>query len=1198
MNLNILKARQFLDRLQGYKLENVHFRIGSKYHSDTFVHARVLLQNSYFTSRIALILGKRINDICHEKSFSTITLVGYERYSELLLGLMTNFLQAMDPHIFVSICIMADKGEMDPVKMPDSMYNQFFTIVPIASTGNTAERIIKTYVRLTNNKGQNVYTFHVFQLSSQEYLDNMVSSNLESLIKVPVNWYLPHLCDLCYDEKQSRPLFHADKSHLNPVTIFGFPTIKKVVSITDEEKYQRNEVPMEPDETDKLHKVSVYGCAFRDAIFSHSLEYHKDNHFNDFREYSHNSDRFILDNKKGIEAWIDSLRIDLGIQATDKVFILSPCHIMTNIGFVNLINNRLFGSTATVIYLEPGKEYPENFKSVNQDFLCEQPDASNKVFYVDDDLVTGKTFFQIYDLFRFSSGYGKVVLSGSIFLMNKAAADINERVCRASGCIHAYVSINLPQSYIVSGHGPFSREIQRYEGVMNRCLYYEQQNEFNDKCESLKRFDRIERNRDRHLQMFIATHVLYEIFSQYEKMASISDLSFDRLWEECRKRDNRLKDRTAVLKVLVRDSFLMYKPIKEKVFDWVKDETTKTIKKIEEMTSSSAWYENTCLKELLFMIHRSVLVANYQIVSEHFFSMLSSLLGEIKDNGEMAKVTTVFGENSVSAPDNFVNSILKRYCELIAFNPAVSVQIVKNISNVSFKPRDEKQFKSRLIDETYIVLQDLYEYMLALGLPANYILDNDKDSFVSDDEFVRKVKLWIDTNNIDKSTRYIWAEKVSRNGDSILTRQFFQYIWLKSFIICDRENELPKKDSLIERKTDMLCQHLKTIVNPEKKVGLFFVITDVLGKQRLVYDEDASGYSVLRNRLNDPLITKFLNNLMRGVKEDSRVFVEFEDECNEEGNKEIQSILNSKKLQVLRITDVSDDSISGLVGIYSDHPFALNNVGRRYLLLMRRDILHFIKHHHKNDEFSKSVMAEERRKFAYLTGHGREIMLRLSWKNPDFISIISTQERLQSIFSGGHNSVASVKSLLDIFFPCQTYGDKDKTEFINSIKSIAQFIYENDIVEIGETPNYWEFNTKGKGSFSFNPELLKYICFELILNAKKNRYHKCSEPYGRVYEKIESPFESNSIGLLISCEEREVIISVSGTGPDIPADIVNRINANTQIKEKEDISGLDLIIKLIKEYNTLNRISIKKEYSSVPTVFKNTVSVHLQLQNE
>ena len=88
------------------------------------------------------------------------------------------------------------------------------------------------------------------------------------------------------------------------------------------------------------------------------------------------------------------------------------------------------------------------------------------------------------------------------------------------------------------------------------------------------------------------------------------------------------------------------------------------------------------------------------------------------------------------------------------------------------------------------------------------------------------------------------------------------------------------------------------------------------------------------------------------------------------------------------------------------------------------------------------------------------------------------------------------------------------------------------------------------------------------------------------------------IGLLISCEEREVIISVSGTGPDIPADIVNRINANTQIKEKEDISGLDLIIKLIKEYNTLNRISIKKEYSSIPTVFKNTVSVHLQLQNE
>ena len=1187
MNLNIVNAFQYIDGLQGYKLEPIHFRIGSKYHSDTFIHARILLQNSYYTSRVALILSKKINNLCQEKAIKTVTLVGYERYSELLLGLMKNFLQAMSPSLVVTTCIMADEGTMVPMKSPDTKFQHFFVIVPIVSTGNTAERIIKAYKKEASVDSDAVKVFHIFQLSPTGYSINI--PNAESLMTIPVQWFEPHKCPMCFVDKKSLPLFEADKTHLNPVAIFGMPTVKTLYSINDDTKYQP-----EDGSDGKPRKISVFGCPFNKAIFTHSLEYHKDNHFNDFRAYSHISERFIQDNKNGIEKWIDALREDLGIKATDRVVILSPCHIMTNISFVNLVNNRLFGSSATVIYIEPGKEYPENFKRINQDFLSKESADKVKLFYVDDDLVTGRTFFQIYDLFRYSAGYGNVVLSAAIFLMNKAPADINERVSRASGRIHAFVAINLPQRYMVSDQGPFSREIKRYEDIMKRCLYYEQELAFKKKCESLQFFDQPENNRERHLQMFFATHVLFDYFS-HTGVASLNGLSFDELFAECQKRDDRLKDRYAVLKVLTRNSFTMYKPIKDKVFMWTKDELSSVVAIINKNCDSSNWQDVTVLDELLFLIHRSVQMGNYQIVSNSFFELLSRVFAEIKEDGEMEKVTTVFGDKIVYAPKDFHNEILKRYVELIVANPAVAVVIQDAIKDVSFKPKDDLAFKSKLLDETYIVLQDLFEFIQAFGfLPSDHILNAFGNDFISFEGFEEKVGSWFQNNGIRNSMRFIWADLVAGKGDGALSDRFLQYLWLKSFVVCDRDDLLPKTDEMVEKKNNMLCWHLKKMVNPDISVGAFFVITDVLGKQRLVFDEDSRGYSALRNRFTDSEITGFFSKQFKGIdtnpESDSRVFVELEQGNDTDG---ILKILNAQKMLLFRIGGIHKRSVAGLIGFYSERIDALTSIGKRYMLLMRRDILQYIEHH-RNDEFTKAVLIEERRKFAYLTGHGREVMLRLSWENKAFIPIIATQERLQGIFAGNQYEKKSIKELLDIFFPCQTLNETVAKSIVNDVETIAQYIYEHDTVELKEKPNYWAFEVTGHGNFEFNVDLLKYICFELILNAKKNRYQKCPDAYSRAFLNEESPFVKNSIGLSLSFEEKGVIISVSGTGPNVSEEIERRIIANTQIKEKEDISGLDLIIKLIREFNTLNRISIKKEKMGNSQVYKNIVSVSIQ----
>ena len=50
----------------------------------------------------------------------------------------------------------------------------------------------------------------------------------------------------------------------------------------------------------------------------------------------------------------------------------------------------------------------------------------------------------------------------------------------------------------------------------------------------------------------------------------------------------------------------------------------------------------------------------------------------------------------------------------------------------------------------------------------------------------------------------------------------------------------------------------------------------------------------------------------------------------------------------------------------------------RYLLLLRQSLSEFIAKHHSNDEFRDWIEADKRQKLALLTGHGREMLLRLA----------------------------------------------------------------------------------------------------------------------------------------------------------------------------------------------------------------------------
>ena len=1179
INFETQNLTAFLEGLQGYKMKDVHFAGGSQYHTDTFFHARVLLQNSYYTSRIALLLADKIAGCCNNAEVQNITLVGYERYSELLLGLITNYLRSMEKGPTVSTCIMAEDNGMRTVVLGGKPYKDYIIIVPIISTGSTTKRIEEAYKQEYQGK-KCIGHFHVMRICpSEEKTD-------DTLLNIKVIWRELHECQLCFNDRLSKPLFVADKTQLNPIAIFEGPETKDTFVLNGDE-WKKRASKIKTGEA-----VSVYGCEFKEARFNDSLQYHVDKNFEDFREFSHLTGKFIESNLEGINDWLDDLKDEFLMKPSDRVFVLSPCHVMTNVSFVNLVNERLFDSSATIVYLEPSKEYSENFRrEYKSRFKDSIPGERVKIFYVDDDLVSGNSFFSIYDLFRDATHYD-ASLTGAIFLMNKATPSVDNRVKRASRALHSYVSINMPQHYMVSEEVPYDREIHRYDNIIERCLYYEPEIAFSLKRDSLCKLSENMEHKSRHLEMFYATHVLYDIFS--DSNIDLSNLSFGGLLRECKKRHNGIKDEYAVLKVLTTNSFTMYKPIREKVFAWVKTIVGKLEKQIDRSCKEKKnWDEERVLEleHLSFMIHRSVMVGNLHIVSKKFFALLSRVFDSIRGDGVTYSVKSVDGIEKKTALKGYHEDILKRYVELISSRPAVAVKIKESLEQKGlFTSQYGKWFKDTLLDETCVVINDLYAYVSSMGFPHYAIFNS--EGLIEYERYVNIIEDWFDLDSRKDSSTYKIADMVVGNGDGSLSPEFLQYLWVKSYIKADLESKLPTNE-MVEKKSVQLCSHLKSIVCRDKRVGAFFIVTDVLNNYRLVYDEDDRGYAVLGNHFRDSNLLDFFKAIGEdSVNSDRRIVLQYQ--RGSPAGKAFFDIVsnNVTVLKVYRIGKVGESTISGIIGFYSSSPKRFKPAGHSYILLLRRDIIRFIDHHHRNEEFIQSVLEEEKRKFAYLTGHGREMMLKLSYDSKDMVQpIVTTMERLQGVFAGSQDDKGS-REQMDLFFPKEKideayiigkYDDssskKVKPGLTDELTSLAKLIYKSDIVEWKDDCSLKksEVNCEPGATVSFNYALIKFICFELIINAKKNRFYYSTEAFDTAYPARDVVRDRNSLQFKISLTKDGLVITVIGTGPAVDDSILESIENQGDIKGKEDISGLDLIRKLIKFYNSQNRLKMTSE---------------------
>lgn len=261
----------------------------------------------------------------------------------------------------------------------------------------------------------------------------------------------------------------------------------------------------------------------------------------------------------------------------------------------------------------------------------------------------------------------------------------------------------------------------------------------------------------------------------------------------------------------------------------------------------------------------------------------------------------------------------------------------------------------------------------------------------------------------------------------------------------------------------------------------------------------------------------------------------------------------------------------------------------RFLLLLRSSINDFIERHHENDEFRDWVEADNRKRTELLTGHGREMLIEVATNHPKYRNIINTILLVQMLilhlqeekaFKLKNDESATRKTVINVFKNLYKPAENSKIDnaYLNSLKGMAEHLFSLDEIENNvDKPFIPNITFSSMQDFKFPTEILDMICFELFVNAKKNRWlfidsdsltkngKKCTNNEIEIEGKLDNGF---------------FILTISNTGPgagDISSkEIINKLNSKEDPKGYKSVAGLKLIRKLLEDFE-LGDISYDSE---------------------
>lgn len=414
----------------GCKIEKTHIRIGTV-HLDTFYEAQFLFGNAYWTDVFAIFI---YDFICNkidsmDNKPNNVILYGYETYSTLMLYKAQRFLaNAYNNSIGCQIIVYEKNNELVRYieKLSDLESNVLVIyVIGISSTLSTFKQMNDALIKNDGKYGcflsecisliqingigsENFITpskDNLAYLSKRNYLDFAVDKKAYYFVTAESKWYAAEEsgCELCIPSNylEERPLIEVNETSVVPTQMIRLN--KSETRLNESETNNNIDDNCGVENAEKFLNCQL-NCKY--LRYGH-IEQH-DNHF----QYFFISSILYNDFKDDIEKWLETVpnmyKEAFTLSSPNAINILiAPRHI-SNIGFVNSINECVFKGEAHIIELDIRKEYRSNFitKYSNYQTLAkkirDKKDKQEKTtinfYYVNDQIISGKTFYRATSL--------------------------------------------------------------------------------------------------------------------------------------------------------------------------------------------------------------------------------------------------------------------------------------------------------------------------------------------------------------------------------------------------------------------------------------------------------------------------------------------------------------------------------------------------------------------------------------------------------------------------------------------------------------------------------------------------------------------------------------------------------------------------------------------------------------------------------
>lgn len=515
-----------------------------------------------------------------------------------------------------------------------------------------------------------------------------------------------------------------------------------------------------------------------------------------------------------------------------------------------------------------------------------------------------------------------------------------------------------------------------------------------------------------------------------------------------------------------------------------------------------------------------------------------------------------------------------------------------------------------LREENAIIIKTFYDY---ISLQSNWSKIFSKQEKSQGKELIdftnKKINNFLKETSVSKHHKFQTLNSFFDiiGKDEIIDNEAFQhYLWLKYFLQFDKN----KKELNLQDKTEYIMHKIMQIISSlnYKNVGAFFIINDNQKKPFTAYNRNLNGTTDVDAKTwdswhNEDYKNSFLKRFFYGenkgeISDDEKILyktiVELERTRNTwtdmyatNGTSKIDTLessivpLNSNRLLLVRLSKELTEETQGIMGFYyKNESNTTSDVNiNRYLLLLRSSLSKFITTHHENDEFRDWQIASIRQKTSLLTGHGRDMLMRIaSNANPKYKDIVYTLLMVQRFIIDKHeeSDLLNIKSnsIAKMFKDYYKPVDNEITvDFITEISTMARQIFEFKEIENEEQLDNPIIKCEPEISFKFDKDLLQMICFELLVNAKKNRWIFLEEEEITTNDDV---YIKNRIWIDASESNQKLIITISNSGPQLLHAEMAKVKSKKNIKENEITSGIELISTLLNEFN-LGEISFEQK---------------------